>query len=212
MFFAGNTPKRGFSTRKCKESARMASLRTSPAAVRALFSGSRSALASGAPQSSGRDSRARGIALHSAVLALAMLGLGVLGALPTAVQAKALASASMSIVDFVWMNVNTGLPVTMSQRESDNPDVLIIGNRGSDVMTTAASLTLNGNPETASPSTLGDRTIVDSMGQELDWDPNQSPTCAPDGSGGCSASPGFAPINPPDGPFPAEEYARSDAD
>jgi hypothetical protein len=78
MFFAGNTSKRGFSTRNCKESARMAFLRTSLAAVRALVSGSRP------------------------VLALAMLGLAVVGAMPAAVQAKALASASIEINRLVW--------------------------------------------------------------------------------------------------------------
>jgi hypothetical protein len=212
MFFAGNTSKRGFSTRKCKESARMAFLRTSLAAARALVSGARSALVSGAPQSSGRDSRARGIGLRTAVVALAMLGVAVVGALPAAVQAKALASASMTIVDFVWINADTGLPVTMSLAAADNPDVLADEDLGRDRMTTTANLTLDGVPASVSPDTTG-RRPVSNMQTLLSWTPNDPPTCAPDASGACSEAPNFAPINPPGGPgpYPVSDYARSDA-
>jgi hypothetical protein len=214
MFFAGNTSKRGFSTRKCKESARMASLRTSPAAVRALVSGARSALASGAPQSSGRDSRARGIGLRTAVVALAILGVAVVGALPAAVQAKALASASMSIVDFVWWNVTENRAVTLSTSTGTNADVLVEVDRGSDRMDTSANLSLNGTPASGTDPTVGRRKIEDGMQSLLNWSPNQPPTCAPVGSASCAASPEFAPINPPNGPgpYPAADYARSDAD
>jgi hypothetical protein len=102
MFFAGNTPKRGFSTRKCKESARMASLTISSAAERTLVSGSLPALASSKAPPVGSDPRTRGVELPAAGLALAMLGLAVIGAMPSAVQAKALASASVDIVSFAW--------------------------------------------------------------------------------------------------------------
>jgi hypothetical protein len=110
MFFAVNTPKRGFSTRKCKESAQMASLNTSPMAVRAFVPGACPALASGAPRPAARHSWGRGMALRAAALVLVMLGLGVVGALPTAVQAKALASASVEIKNLIWYRADGSSP------------------------------------------------------------------------------------------------------
>jgi hypothetical protein len=106
MFFAVNTPKRGFSTQNCKESERMAFLRTSLAADPTLVSGAYPALASGAPRPAARHSWGRGMDLRAAALGLAMLGLGVAGALPTAVQAKALASASVDIQNITWYQAN----------------------------------------------------------------------------------------------------------
>jgi hypothetical protein len=213
MFFAGNAPKRGFSTRKCKESARMASLTKSPLAVRTLVSGLHSALASGAPRSAARDFRARSVGLRAATLA-ALLALAFVGTLPAAVQAKALASSSMSIVDFVWWNVTENREVTLSTSPGADIDVVVDVNRGADRIDTSASLTLNGNPASGTASTIGRRAIEDGMPASLSWDPNQPPTCAPVGSASCAASPEFAPINPPNGPgpYPAADYARSDAD
>jgi hypothetical protein len=109
MFFAGNTPKRGFSTRNCKESARMAFLRTSLAADPTLVSGAYPALASGAPRPAARHSWGWGADLRAAALVLAMLGLGVVGTLPTAVQAKALASASVDIKSVIWYKRTPGV-------------------------------------------------------------------------------------------------------
>jgi hypothetical protein len=103
MFFAGNAPKRGFSTRKCKESARMASLRTSPAANRALVSEAPRATAAGESRPTMRR-----IELRAAVLPFLILGLAVVGALPAAVQAKALASATINVLSLsMWEDRGT---------------------------------------------------------------------------------------------------------
>lgn len=102
MFLAGRTPKRGPLARHCKKAALMASLNTSSATVRALVSGLRPVMTSCAPQAAGRLTRVRGTGLRAAALALTMLGVAFAGTLPIVVEAKALASASVDIVRFVW--------------------------------------------------------------------------------------------------------------
>jgi hypothetical protein len=130
MFFAGNTPKRGFSTRKCKESARMASLNTSPTAVRAFVPEACPTLASCAPRKTERDAWARGTDLGAAVLGLAMLGLGVVGALPTAVQAKALASASMNVQNVTWYQADGSVLVSIiGQSVVGTPELRTLNDR-----------------------------------------------------------------------------------
>jgi hypothetical protein len=120
----------------------------------------------------------------------------------------------MSIVDFVWWNVTDNRAVTISTSSGAGIDVVVDENRGADRIDTSASLTLNGNPASGTASTIGRRAIEDGMPVSLSWEPNQPPTCAPGGSASCNASPEFAPINPPNGPgpYPAADYARSDAD
>jgi hypothetical protein len=204
MFFAGNTPKRGFSTRKCKESARMASLNTSPTAVRTFVPGACPALASGAPRTTERDSWARRTDLGAAVLGLAMLGLGVVGALPTAVQAKALASASINITEFYWRKT-TGEIVTVSDNLADNPDVLFVGS-GGELADVSVQLTRN-DSTLASASTNGSRSIQSGMANNLVWFPGSPPICV-DNPAACSAAPtGFAPVGTN---FPDSEYVSGD--
>jgi hypothetical protein len=82
MFFAGNTSKRGFSTRKCKESARMASMRTSSAAP---------------------VSRRSSLAV-AAVRLMPAIVCALVASLPLPAAAKALASASLHIASFSWYN------------------------------------------------------------------------------------------------------------
>ncbi|WP_156427618.1 hypothetical protein [Thiohalocapsa sp. ML1] len=81
----------------------MASLTISSAAERTLVSGSSRVTAAGESRPTGRR-----IDLRTAVLAFVIVGLGVAGTLPSAVYAKALASASLNIVDFSWYRVGGG--------------------------------------------------------------------------------------------------------
>jgi hypothetical protein len=83
----------------------MASLTISSAAERTLVSGSSRVTAAGESRPTGRR-----IDLRTAVLALVIVGLVVAGALPSAAQATALASASVEIKSLVWRRATGAAP------------------------------------------------------------------------------------------------------